>query len=503
MHRSRFRSATAWSPRLVSPLVLALLLGGCAGGDTEDNPVEGQEPRDCTDGADNDLDGAFDCDDDGCAGAPACAGDTDADPTNEAPGSATIAITPAIPTDADTLACEVRTQATDPDGDAVSYRYAWAVDGVDSGLSGAEVAASFTSVGQMWTCTVTPTDGALDGASESASATVVSDNRAPSAPTVAITPAEPGDDDDLLCSVTTDGIDPDGDPVSYTYAWTLDGEDAGLSSASVAAGLTSPTQEWTCTVTPTDGSLAGGAASASVTIVSDTCAAWDTSGTGSYVWTADAAMPATWLKGTWEGWFRLDGSGSVPCASGGTAIGVWLDARLNTGDYGGSGSANGVIVTSSSSGLYTTISTGGASGISLSTALPTEASWHHVAVTYDGDTEEAVLYVDGDEEDRGDVGMDFLVTNDRFGVAGSLPCEGCGGCQSDPAYLNGAVDWARVSDSVRYTEPFRPPRTVRADADTVLLWDFDLDDTDVVLDLSGEGRDGEIHGGAVAEECNE
>jgi hypothetical protein len=47
--------------------------------DDDDEPeirIEGTEVGDCTDGADNDGDGKYDCDDDSCAGAPACQGDT-------------------------------------------------------------------------------------------------------------------------------------------------------------------------------------------------------------------------------------------------------------------------------------------------------------------------------------------------------------------------------------------------------------------------------------------
>jgi len=39
--------------------------------------VEGQNAGDCEDGADNDMDGTFDCGDDGCSGAPVCVGDDD------------------------------------------------------------------------------------------------------------------------------------------------------------------------------------------------------------------------------------------------------------------------------------------------------------------------------------------------------------------------------------------------------------------------------------------
>ncbi|MFN0246831.1 MAG: hypothetical protein ACKV2T_07970 [Kofleriaceae bacterium] len=47
-----------------------VVLAACGG--TGDQPGEGQTAGDCSDGADNDGDGAFDCDDMGCTNAPAC-----------------------------------------------------------------------------------------------------------------------------------------------------------------------------------------------------------------------------------------------------------------------------------------------------------------------------------------------------------------------------------------------------------------------------------------------
>ncbi len=52
--------------------VLAVLLGGCGGERTE-----GEEPGDCSDGADNDADGLYDCMDEGCTGSEDCSGDDD------------------------------------------------------------------------------------------------------------------------------------------------------------------------------------------------------------------------------------------------------------------------------------------------------------------------------------------------------------------------------------------------------------------------------------------
>jgi hypothetical protein len=68
---------TDWSSlpvRLLGTLGLTLAFSlACAG------PIEGDEAGECSDGADNDRNGYFDCDDHGCTGSPDCAADADAD----------------------------------------------------------------------------------------------------------------------------------------------------------------------------------------------------------------------------------------------------------------------------------------------------------------------------------------------------------------------------------------------------------------------------------------
>ena len=58
-------------------LVCLMTSPGC---DQRRGRFEGEFPADCTDGADNDRDGRFDCSDDGCTSAPACGG---APPTSD------------------------------------------------------------------------------------------------------------------------------------------------------------------------------------------------------------------------------------------------------------------------------------------------------------------------------------------------------------------------------------------------------------------------------------
>ena len=65
----------------------ALSLCACSGAEGDNSAplaYEGDEPGECTDGADNDQDQAFDCDDPGCAGSPLCTGAESRQRDNEA-----------------------------------------------------------------------------------------------------------------------------------------------------------------------------------------------------------------------------------------------------------------------------------------------------------------------------------------------------------------------------------------------------------------------------------
>jgi len=96
--------------------------------------------------------------------------------SNTAPSAPVVAITPVDAELGDDLTCTVTTASTDVDGDALTYAFAWDVDGVDyasaadsatdSVVDGADVGG-----GEEWTCEVVATDGALD--SDRAAASVL------------------------------------------------------------------------------------------------------------------------------------------------------------------------------------------------------------------------------------------------------------------------------------------------------------------------------------------
>ncbi len=185
----------------------------------------------------------------------------------------------------DTISVSV--SSTDLDGDSVSYGYAWTVDGTaiaatSSSLSGVSWFDKHDSV----QVTVTPTDGSDSGTSVTSSAVAVL-NTPPEAPTLSIDPVAPREGfDDLLCEVVTASTDADGDSVTYTMSWDVDGlgySAGGGDTADTAAPWVGPFtttwpadsvpgedsyegEVWTCTATPDDGDDTGTTASASVTI---------------------------------------------------------------------------------------------------------------------------------------------------------------------------------------------------------------------------------------------
>lgn len=162
----------------------------------------------------------------------------------------------------------------------------------------------------MWTCTVVASDGTLDGPASSDSVTISEGNHAPTAPSIAITPESPVRGDDLTCAVTTPSSDPDGDTITYTFAWEADGvsytraSDASTSSV-VNGDVVGANQTWTCRVVASDGTLASAEASASVE-TSDLACADGSVEQGASFWgrddiafcsTSDGMLPANMAAG--------------------------------------------------------------------------------------------------------------------------------------------------------------------------------------------------------------
>jgi formylglycine-generating enzyme required for sulfatase activity len=155
---------------------------------------------------------------------------------------------------------------SDPDGDPPSYMYEWLVDGVPEGADSPTLSEAEFTKGQSVSVQVTPLDASSSGPPVT-SLPVTILNTAPDAPGVSISPAEPTDLEDLVCSVDSPSIDPDGDTLDYATIWSVDGAPTEHTDPTLPSSATSAGQVWTCEVTPNDGEVDGTSAAGSVSVV--------------------------------------------------------------------------------------------------------------------------------------------------------------------------------------------------------------------------------------------
>jgi hypothetical protein len=153
----------------------------------------------------------------------------------------------------DPFSCIVSGFSTDPDGDPVAYRFEWLIDGVLAPeITSTQIQPPQHEAGQTWTCRVTPTDGTHDGPATEVSVEIEDPNTPPGAPFIEIQPSDPDDDDTLLCVIIKPSPDVEGDPIDYTFEWFRDDKFALSDVSEVDASETSPGEQWTCVVTPSD-----------------------------------------------------------------------------------------------------------------------------------------------------------------------------------------------------------------------------------------------------------
>ncbi len=148
-------------------------------------------------------------------------------PENGPPTAPSVQISPEAPMTDDDLTVLFVTASTDPDGDTVSYSYAWLRDGVATAETTASISRSLTTRGQTWTVEVTPSDGTVDG--DSASASITIGNTPPEVVMATIDPATAYTNDILSLVISTS--DADGDDVTDSITWYVNGVDAGSTSS--------------------------------------------------------------------------------------------------------------------------------------------------------------------------------------------------------------------------------------------------------------------------------
>ena len=139
---------------------------------------------------------------------------------NFAPSAPVIKIVPEEAESDDSLTATVVTESVDPEGDAISYLYAWSKDGVEQeDFTSAEVPEGSLKREEVWSVSVTATDGV--NLSDPATAEITIADALPEV-SVRITPTAPTASDTLVCEVVAE--DPDGDEITLIVSkWSING----------------------------------------------------------------------------------------------------------------------------------------------------------------------------------------------------------------------------------------------------------------------------------------
>ena len=168
---------------------------------------------------------------------------------------------PAVTTD--TLVVVVDADAVDPDGGAITYRYAWS-NGVGGTASTVQVDPSLTARDEVWQVLVFPSDGTSEGPPGEAVVRIV--NSPPSVEAPLLIPGDPTTSDDLTCQAGMPD-DPDGDVVSMSYQWYVNGTPLSVPGSVLSSTLVVAGDLVWCETLPSDGELSGAAESSNVVLI--------------------------------------------------------------------------------------------------------------------------------------------------------------------------------------------------------------------------------------------
>lgn len=425
--------------------------------------------------------------------------------TNRDP-AVTATLTPATgATRADSLTCT--TSAVDDDGDAVTVSHAWTVDGAatpaTSGTASTSTLGGAFEKGDAVTCTATATDGKGGTATGATSTTIA--NTPPGAPVVEITPSAPAPGDTLTCVVDTPSTDADGDAVTYTMAWTVDGvayeaggtaDTGGLDTGdpgwlgpstttwtddTVDGADVGGAETWTCTATPDDGDDEGTAATASVETAED-----DTPCHAIQLTDLDASMPtpATGLSmgtGPWtfEFWIKADAAFSGASRTSTTVFMMnesYSAYAFRAFYYTDTGEVR----------CYTYNNTSGSHNLDNGyVGVIDDGEWHHVGCSYSGGT--LRMFLDGvaTGTDSGNPSLsgssNFVFGEPRSGIYASY----------EPAPIS--LGPTRISNTARYTTDFTPSQSWSVDGNTVAQWLVaDGFDGTTLVDEAGGNNNGTV-----------
>lgn len=403
--------------------------------------------------------------------------------------------TPLIsPTTAYTNDILVATTVTaDGDGDPLSLTHDWTVNGqvVQSGAQSTldgSLSNTFDKYDVVYV-TTTVSDG--QSALSQSSQPITIDNSLPTVANISLNPSTPTTGDGLQCIVDAPSLDDDGDSISYTIDWTVNGSTylggatTLVTNDTIPVGITQSSEVWECTLTPNDGDGNGPSSTVS-TVITETCDAIINFNGGSDRITLD---PLTTMPNdkTMEAWVRLDAppSGQVQLMSSQCAA-VWITpTEINVGTINNCLGANGGCKSGyNNSTSWVNNNRPGGDGGFLFTGW--DGTWKHIAITITSN-EIATLFINGTFFDSAVLSSDGCISSTTIGTIGRHNVYG--------GSLVGDIAEVRMSSAIEYYGTFTPQYPLPVTNATEVLYGLQNDfGMSTLTDDSGNGINATING---------
>jgi len=262
---------------------------------------------------------------------------------NTAPGAPTIVISPSKPTTADALVASVAGESSDPDrkSSEISYTWVWLKDGQATAFVDPTLPAKTAKKGEVWTARATPADPYAKGKPGEASVAIA--NAAPGAAALALDPTAVDLNSDVTCALAQAATDADGDALSYSFGWTVNGETIAATGATIKVaaiknakgGAPKVGDQLACSAIASDGAASGPLALSAAAAL----AFYDVCGSGKAPCDLAASCSNTETLAvlcTCKGGYTGDGTSCVDideCATGAAACDPAADCSNTTGAF--------------------------------------------------------------------------------------------------------------------------------------------------------------------------
>ena len=187
---------------------------------------------------------------------------------NNPPTISSVSLSPTSATVSSTMSC-IPVGASDSDGDTITYGYAWFVNGQQVSSTSSTLAGAFTK-GDSVSCSITPNDGTADGATVTSNSVTIQ-NSAPAISSVTIGYSTQQHSsgtfagDQLTCN-PTGSSDADGDSLTFSYMWYLNGASHSNTQSLDTSNMNSGDVVY-CAAMASDGSTNSAAVSSASTTV--------------------------------------------------------------------------------------------------------------------------------------------------------------------------------------------------------------------------------------------